>query len=91
MSDNDYILKAVTGTLKFEARGHELEAAKQLKNYAGLKLEMASIKHRAQELQTQFEPIASWANGNYSPRELADLVSTYILTGKRPPQSSKEA
>lgn len=80
----NYILKHVTNTLKFESRGHELEAAKNLRNYADLKLEIANMKYRAQELETQFEPIASWANHGYDTRELAAIVAQYILTGRKP-------
>ena len=79
---DDFILKQVTNTLKLETRGYDREEARRLRDYASAKLDLAEIKYRAQELQSQFEPVASWGNRGLDARELVALAAQYIITGK---------
>ncbi len=64
----------------------ETEAARQLYNYAGVKLELCKIKERLAEIESQHEPISAVLKygGNISHRDMIIRVAEYVVIGRMP-------
>jgi hypothetical protein len=62
----------------------EKEAAYNLYNYAGAKLELASINERLAEIKSQHEPIADLLTKNLSERDKLCAIAFYVVVGRFP-------
>jgi len=62
----------------------ERESAYNLYNYAGQKLELASIKERLAEIESQHEPIATLLTEKLSERDRLCAIAFYVVIGRFP-------
>jgi hypothetical protein len=62
----------------------EKESAYNLYNYAGAKLELASIRERLAEIESQHDPIADLLTKKMSERERLCAIAFYVVIGRFP-------
>ncbi len=62
----------------------EKESAYNLYNYAGVKLELAQIKERLAEIESQHDPIADLLTKKMSERERLCAIAFYVVIGRFP-------
>lgn len=62
----------------------EADAAYQLYNYAGQKLDNARIKERLSEIKSQSEPMESLLNQALSERDRLYNIAFYVVVGRMP-------
>ena len=68
----------------------EKESAYNLYNYAGTKLELAGIRERLAEIESQHNPIANLLEKKMSERERLCAIAFYVVIGRFPEQKNME-
>jgi hypothetical protein len=63
------------------------ETAFERYNYAGAALELAQIKERLAEIQSQHEPLAGLAEQPFAERDKLCAAAFYVVVGRLPSQA----
>lgn len=69
---------------KYLYKQAQKEAAYNLYNYAGAKLELTQIQERLAEIDSQHEPMASLLEEKMTERQRLYAIAFYVVVGRMP-------